>query len=128
MRFTPCDCSAPGWCERHVCDKSARQYYLCRMSEVWFEGWETGTLQAADARRPLIRRLPLERCEHRSAEFKERISCDLCGMENRRIPVYECQLHSECSEQRIGTRTERLRAMAICLTCDDYKARTTQSE
>mgnify|MGYP003632022074 CR=1 FL=1 len=120
MRFTPCECEKVGWCERHKCEKGQMQFYLCRTSERHFQLWEEGKGLGQGLPQPKFRRLPLERCQHRSIEPIEKIECDLCGSRKRLIPVFSCEKFTECSEQRIGTRAERLRNMPCCLTCGEY--------
>lgn len=118
MSFTKCECGQAGWCARHECFKTARQHYLCRVSPEQFQRWETG--QASPTVK-WFRRLPLRRCKHRDIDPTEQLPCDLCGNEGKLIPVYGCNVHGECAERRIGTRSERLRSMAICLTCHEYE-------
>ena len=42
MQTTPCECNAPGWCERHHCFKVLELMEQCQTSQLWFERWERG--------------------------------------------------------------------------------------
>lgn len=42
MRWTACECTAPGWCERHECFKHDAMYQQCQVSQELFELWEQG--------------------------------------------------------------------------------------
>ncbi len=42
MHLTDCECTEPGWCERHECNKSWRLHQMCRRSRSYFQAWEEG--------------------------------------------------------------------------------------
>jgi hypothetical protein len=42
MNLTDCTCTGPGWCERHVCQKSDTLFHLCQHNRALFMTWETG--------------------------------------------------------------------------------------
>lgn len=37
-----CECSGPGWCERHRCEKDLVRYQLCQARGDYFRLWEEG--------------------------------------------------------------------------------------
>lgn len=39
---TACECSEPGWCERHACHKSRNLHRLSRTRDDYFQLWEDG--------------------------------------------------------------------------------------
>jgi hypothetical protein len=41
-KITACECSEPGWCERHQCRKSASALHKCQTSPKHFAMWEAG--------------------------------------------------------------------------------------
>lgn len=40
--MTPCQCTSPGHCERHKCNKNAHWLNLCQTRQDYFDLWETG--------------------------------------------------------------------------------------
>jgi hypothetical protein len=40
--LTACECTEPGWCERHKCQKTPAWYLLCRRQEAYYQLWEQG--------------------------------------------------------------------------------------
>lgn len=40
--MTDCQCTKPGWCERHQCRKTEYWLYLCQTQEDYFQLWESG--------------------------------------------------------------------------------------
>jgi hypothetical protein len=40
--MTGCECSDPGWCDRHKCKKSDRMHQLCQTRENYWTAWENG--------------------------------------------------------------------------------------
>jgi hypothetical protein len=42
MKWTPCECSAAGWCERHQCQKPQVFVEKCQTSREMFDRWEQG--------------------------------------------------------------------------------------
>jgi hypothetical protein len=42
MRTTPCECTGPGWCERHRCLKFTELFEQCQANQHWFDRWERG--------------------------------------------------------------------------------------
>jgi hypothetical protein len=41
-KTTSCECSGPGFCQRHQCNKPAHFYNLCKNRVEYFEKWEQG--------------------------------------------------------------------------------------
>ncbi|HEY0981131.1 hypothetical protein [Schlesneria sp.] len=39
---TPCECTEPGWCQRHHCRKPPAWHLLCRLQQEHFQAWEEG--------------------------------------------------------------------------------------
>lgn len=39
---TACECTAPGFCERHGCKKPNHFYMLCKTRPEYFDKWENG--------------------------------------------------------------------------------------
>lgn len=65
-----------------------------------------GGVSAADA-------LP---CIHRG-EIVRHVTCGLCGRRGKRVDVYACKVHGECTLSRWGTSREA-REMARCVGCE----------
>lgn len=45
MHMTDCECTQPGWCERHQCVKSPTLFQLCRRSQHHYRMFECPTIQ-----------------------------------------------------------------------------------
>lgn len=39
---TVCECTGPGFCRRHKCNKTAFYVHLCQTKQEWFDKWEAG--------------------------------------------------------------------------------------
>ena len=39
---TGCECTEPGWCERHQCNKTPQWHRLCQTSQKYFDAYEQG--------------------------------------------------------------------------------------
>lgn len=117
MKVTPCECAAPGWCSRHRCEKPEYFWHLCRRRHDFFEAWEQGRGPRQTTAPPGALREP---CRHRGQEPIDQVPCDLCGGRTIQVAVYTCALFGECTERRYGTRTERARSMASCLSCASF--------
>ena len=60
-------------------------------------------------------------CEHRG-NFKRIELCQLCGNVGKKIEVFECKLHGECTIHAAGIRKENkgnLPLLPVCLSCPD---------
>lgn len=58
-------------------------------------------------------------CEHRG-ELKRIAECQLCGMRGRKVEVFECKLHGECTISPAGIRKENkgnLPLLPACISC-----------
>jgi hypothetical protein len=53
VAMTPCECTTPGFCERHLCQKSRHWWRLCRTDGAVFEQWEAGCGPGQDPDRPV---------------------------------------------------------------------------
>lgn len=40
--MTDCQCTGPGWCERHKLQKSAHMVHLCQTRQNYLQAWEEG--------------------------------------------------------------------------------------
>lgn len=40
--MTKCQCTEPGWCERHQCYKDEHFFHICQTHEGYFQKWEEG--------------------------------------------------------------------------------------
>lgn len=117
LQVTSCSCDQPGWCPRHSCHKTELWWYLCRHSFEWFTQWEQqigpGQRENGSPRGDLMP------CVHRAGTPSREVKCELCGG-RREISIFACAIHGECSEHRVGTRTEWERQLPCCLTCGHY--------
>ena len=108
MKITDCNCTAPGWCERHQCDKHEFHWEMCRRRVDWFAMWEAGVM----ATTPTISvptRLP---CWHRGIETR-RVVCSAC-QGHVDLKVLACDVHHECTVARV------FESLACCLMCIDF--------
>lgn len=114
VKVTPCECTAPGWCARHRCEKSRHDFELCRRRKDWFAAFEKGEtmLQRPSASPPPLR----DDCRHRGEELGTE-NCPTCRG-NIRIKVFACELHERCSLQKA------LEGTACCARCGDYEAKS----
>jgi hypothetical protein len=111
MKVTPCECTEPGWCKRHQCEKPRHFYELCRRRQDYFEMFEKGQsfLQQTKTRNPTQ-----ISCRHRGI-VREEVDCATCNG-SVRIKVFDCPLHERCT---VG---KRLEDTTCCLTCEDFAA------
>ena len=111
--LTPCECTEPGWCERHQCEKSMFMQEMCRRSTEWYELWESrdGPGQTATKAMEFSRTQP---CQH-LGPLKNTVQCPSC-FGNVQIKVFACNLREEC------TRSRKIDRVASCLSCSDYIA------
>lgn len=124
MKLTDCQCTEEGWCQRHQCLKSRGMFLLCQRSVAAFEQWERGEGFEQNDKNPKLEFLRTP-CVHRSAEPIDHIPCELCGARNKRVPVFACEEHGECTQFPTGGRDERAESMASCSRCDSYVAMRT---
>jgi len=80
---TGCECTEPGWCERHGVEKNANWFHQCQTRQVIFNLWERGLgpgqeivatageapVKDGSASKALV--TPCERRRQRRAERKE---------------------------------------------------------
>ena len=137
---TACDCLAAGWCARHQCHKTARWHFLCKNHPKWFAEYEAGRgpslpgsadqpprvfegdeasaaiAPPAQAQPATAEQLP---CIFRGQQVRE-VSCELCGMVGRALPVYACAKHGEVTIGRYKTTRQE----PTCLVCADRQEHT----
>ena len=106
---TACECTSPGYCQRHHCDKPDSMHRLCQTNPRFFNLWEQGLGpgQAHGSRN--------EPCRHRSEQIDEML-CESCQGQVR-IKIFGCHLHDRCS------LSLKLTEMPCCLSCQDYDPR-----
>lgn len=111
MKMTDCECTEPGWCARHKCEKDQFLFEHCRRLENWFQFWEQGCgpgqkmgTEGQTLRTP---------CKLRGPETR-REQCSTCTTRVE-LKIFACSLHSEC------TLAKPLEAMACCQLCPDYQ-------
>lgn len=110
-RVTECECSGPGWCARHQCDKSHYRFEMCRRSETWFQLWETGNGVGQVAANEEAKRLSIP-CIFRGSELRTE-TCPTC-LTHVSLKVFSCTRHAEC------TIAKRLDLVVCCAFCGDY--------
>ncbi|MDB5386237.1 MAG: hypothetical protein JWM11_1883 [Planctomycetaceae bacterium] len=111
-RLTNCECTQPGWCERHHCEKNRHLFEMCRRLKAWFRLWEQGE-GPGQQRSPTAYPASRGPCLHRGEEFRTE-ECPTCGG-NVRVKIFSCQVHQECS------LSSRLTAIKNCLDCADFE-------
>lgn len=112
MYVTDCECTSPGWCERHQCIKSRHGFELCRRQPEFFRAWENGILRyLCQQGRRNTRETP---CKCRGPELR-RASCGTCRG-NVQIKVFSCGVYAECV---LGNAIEGLKS---CALCESYQA------
>lgn len=109
---TDCECTGPGWCERHRCEKSRGQFERCRRSPEIFGLYESGEYPQLKAQE--VGRSGLEPCRHRGAQTR-RVECESC-LGRVQIKVFGCTKHGECS------LSQSITDIATCRTCADFEA------
>lgn len=111
--LTDCECTDPGWCQRHQCEKSSFLYEMCRRSQGCFELWESGRGPAQNQPEPTV--LPRTAvCQHRGIETR-RVNCPTCRG-HVELKVFACNLHVECLPV---SRHAEIRG---CDLCENYVA------
>jgi hypothetical protein len=113
MRMTPCECSAPGFCARHQCEKDRSLYELCRRNPEFYAAWERGELRPGQQQSAVSERLRVP-CRHRQSETRE-VTCPSCRGQVR-LKVFGCNRHGECTVGAVAG------AIVCCLSCLDYDA------
>jgi len=76
-----CQCTNPGYCEKHQRYKSDRMIYLCQTNPAYFEHWEKGPTQPAPKpKRKVPYKLPgnilHNRLMHLGFNFREGCPCE----------------------------------------------------
>jgi len=111
-RLTQCECTAPGWCERHGCEKNEYLFQMCQRLESWFQMWESGRgpgqVQATRSNHS-----GQKTCRHLGKEIRSEL-CLSCGG-HVHIKVFLCDRHQEC------TRSSRLPNVLSCSACGDFE-------
>lgn len=113
MGMTPCECSGPGWCARHGCEKLAPYYHLCRRNRRYFDAWEAGRVAQADsAAESTATALPGPNLSQRALNF---------GLALVRLASHG---FTAATEEEIATRLAICRSCASCdvprLTCREH--------
>lgn len=112
VRVTDCECTEPGWCERHRCHKTRMWFQLCRRSPQLFALWEQGRGPG----QPGVQRDPDARkqaCMHRG-EVLRIVDCPTCRGRVG-VKVFACQLHEQC------TIAMQVANITCCGTCAEYQ-------
>lgn len=111
-RLTECECTGPGWCQRHRCEKDQYLFEMCQRLENWFRSWEQGNGFGQHVVRAPNR--VQEPCRHLGRELRTEV-CATCGG-NVKLKVFCCSVHQEC------TLSSRLPALVSCHSCSDYES------
>ena|SRR5665213_1244016 len=126
---TPCECEAPGFCQRHQCEKIYESVLACRLNWSAFNQWENGAGPCLDRMRSEAARIAsggqqvadLPPCRHWSEQPLERVVCELCGGRSQQVDVFACAIFAKCTSRRYGTRTAVMRTMPSCIRCESYE-------
>lgn len=109
-----CTCEHPGFCERFKKQMAPRMYAICQGAvltpekcEAYRKYWLNNKHETPD-----------NTCQHRGTELRKEL-CQLCGDRQRLEPIYQCELHGECSLKRFkyGTKFQP----KACSLCNDRK-------
>lgn len=111
MKVTPCECTKPGWCERHQCEKSRHDYELCRRRQDHFELFESGQSILQQVKRGFQQRSV---CQHQG-EAVDEVECPSCRG-TVMLKVFDCDQHERC------TIAKPIDETACCVSCEDYVA------
>lgn len=111
MKVTPCECTKPGWCERHQCEKSRHFYELCRRRQDYFEQFENGQSILQQVKR---RFQPRELCQHRG-EAVDEVECPSCRG-TVKLKVFDCARHERC------TLAKPIDGIGCCSNCTEFIA------
>jgi len=89
MKVTDCQCTSPGWCPRHQCEKNEYWLSMCQRVPALIEAWDrnAGPRAAAQAVGPRSR----EPCTHRGAEMRHE-ECEGCRGKVL-LKIFECAVH-----------------------------------
>ena len=110
--LTNCECSAPGYCARHRCEKNRFRFEMCRRSIGWFDAWERGR---GPGQQSSIQPPPQNRANCRHLQQENRLElCPTCRG-TVHIKVFACAVHGECTTIAI------LPAIIGCDKCNDYE-------
>ena len=111
MKVTPCECSKPGWCERHQCEKPRHFYELCRRRQDYFDLFENGQTILQQVKRTLK---PRTVCQHRG-EVVDEVECPSCRG-TVMLKVFDCVRHKRC------TMARPIDDIDCCASCEDFVA------
>jgi len=111
MKVTECECTQPGWCPRHQCEKSAYWLSMCQRVPALIAAWDRGAGPRGAAQ--AVGDRSRERCVHLGAEIR-REQCSGCRG-NVLVKVLHCDIHQECTVAR------EIESIATCRTCGDYR-------
>jgi ADP-heptose:LPS heptosyltransferase len=100
MKVTPCECTGPGYCPRHRCDKVPHWFKLCQSDPDFFALWEKGDGPG---------QMREFRCVYRGAQTGEK-ECPSCGG-HVLLKVFGCSKHERCT---IAKAVEGLQCCAAC--------------
>lgn len=112
MKVTPCECTEPGWCARHQCEKTRPLFECCQRRPDYYEAWERGELRGlcgSKSQRPAT-----ASCRHRGAETR-RVLCPTCRG-HVELKVFACSVRQECV---LGASVE---GIPTCATCPSFEA------
>ena len=111
MRKTQCECTEPGWCQRHQCFKTRLMWQVCRRNPAIYKLWEEGRgpgQPTAGKWRTVVE----AKCSHRGDIVRTQ-ECPTCAGRVQ-LKVFSCELHTECTLVKV------IDGMACCAMCDDY--------
>ena len=111
MKVTSCECTKPGWCERHQCEKSRHFYELCRRRMDYFELFENGQSILQQVKRNLK---PRAVCRYRG-EAVDEVECPSCRG-TVKFKVFDCAQHKRC------TMAKSIDGYTCCSSCEDFLA------
>lgn len=111
--LTDCECTEPGWCARHRCEKDRHFFEMCRRSAGWYQMWERRRIPG-DPNSAVQRHYSREPCRHLGSEIRT-VECPTC-QGHVRLKVFSCDLHHEC------TLSPKLTDIINCVTCGDYQS------
>jgi hypothetical protein len=109
MQLTDCECTEPGWCERHQRFKSPMLFRACERLPALFALWEQG--DTSEQKLLSTERLKSP-CRHRG-EQSRMIECPGCRGAVR-LKVFACAIHGEC------VLAGNVDPYATCVTCLEY--------
>jgi hypothetical protein len=106
---TPCECTEPGFCRRHKCEKTTHWHILCQTRPDYFQLWED---QQGPGQEIIVSK-PRKECCYRGPELRRHV-CTACRG-SVLVKVYSCDIHNEC------TLAKNVPDVRCCLDCSDFK-------